>query len=109
MTKNEFRLQISKKFKDGTIIVARGDNQEELQNSLDDALFVANVGVPDVPLLYEESQDPDDKLCPVHNVPMTNHQNKSNDGNHWRHDTTDPAYVAGSQYDSVYCFGRPAK
>ena len=57
----------------------------------------------------QESQDPNDpKKCLVHNVVMTNHQNKNNDGNHWRHDTDDPAYNKEGKFPTVYCFGRPA-
>jgi len=102
---NEYRMQISKKFPDGTIVLGRGDSMEELQNSLDDALEVAGVGALDVPQVWEGSQDPNDKVCPFHQVPMTEFANKSGKGTHWRHDTTDPEWTKDSKYDSVYCFG----
>ncbi len=121
MAKNEdYKLNISVKLGQNLIWVG-GDDQEELKNNLSDALFVyeelsfeinqSNLAAhPPVLANFPEdqSQDPDDKLCPVHNVAMTNHQNKNNDGNHWRHDTDDPAYNKEGKFPTVYCFGRPA-
>jgi hypothetical protein len=109
--KEEYRMQISMKFADEAIILGRGDDQDELKNSLEDALFVYGQNIPKPTYEpAEQSQDPEDvPVCPIHNEKMMQ-EGQTKDGRKYRfHLTSEPAYQYKDFDPPWKCFGSPPK
>lgn len=110
--KNEYKIQLSKAMGQGVIWVVRGDDIDELTNSMECAMqFLEDQGIGSAPTVSTvEQQDGEaTRTCPIHKVPMTQHRAKNTDRLYWRHDTDDPNFVKDNKFDTVYCFGSVPK
>lgn len=128
MAKNEYKLQVSKKYPNGVIWLVRGDDLDELTEGLsfirtflnEEEVLQKDKPAEAVKQDRDYSQDPEDhdpSLCFIHTYadedgreqPTQMELKQGKYGAFYSHKTTDEAYNNDPQYDSWFCNGRPPK
>ena len=85
--KNEYKLQVSKKYPNGVIWLVRGDELDELMHGLEDVKqFLDDTGIiggttaPQQKDYPQTAPSDDPSWCPIHGLAMTRYEKE---GRHW--------------------------